>query len=85
MSNINNELLLENLIEQFMEEKIMEFQINKIYERNFGSGWKQPFKIVKFVRNSNNTRAYIEVYEKSHKRWKAKTAPYDLSKIIVNQ
>ena len=57
--------------------------INKIYYRKFGSGLKQPFKIIKFVRGST-TKAYIEVYEKSHKQWKQKTQAFELSEIIAN-
>jgi len=60
----------------------MKIDINKTYHRAFGNKWTQPFKIVRFVRGSN-TRAYIEVYEKSRKRWKLKTQPYDLTDIIL--
>jgi hypothetical protein len=62
----------------------MEIDINKTYQRHFGSGWKQPFRIIKFVRGSNKTKAYIEVYEKSNMAWKQKTKSFVLSEIIAD-
>jgi hypothetical protein len=65
-----------------MEVIKMSIDISKTYTRAFGNGWTQPFRIIRFVRGSN-TRGYIEVYEKSRKRWKTKTQIYDLPEIIL--
>jgi len=62
----------------------MEIDINKTYQRHFGSGWTQPFRIIKFVRGSNKTKAFIEVYEKSNMAWKQKTKSFVLSEIIAD-
>ena len=64
----------------------MEIDINKTYQRHFGEdrGWTQPFRIIKFVRGSNKTKAFIEVYEKSNMAWKPKTKSFVLSEIIAD-